>query len=91
MQELRCGSVRHFVLKGGSEFLDVPQHTEGRSIIFLNRKTKQLVEVPRKARVRHSGSSALSPNGCLLAIQNESQLEIYDVCNSAIGMKLRSD
>jgi hypothetical protein len=80
-----------FVLKGGSEFLDIPQHTEGQSIIFLNRKTKQLVEVPRKARVRHSGSSALSPNGCLLAIQNDSEVEIYDVCNSAIGMKLRSD
>ena len=80
-----------FVPKGGSEFLDIPQHAEGRSILFLNRKTKQLVEVPRKGRVRHSGSSALSPNGCLVAIQNDSEVEIYDVCSSAIGIKLRSD
>lgn len=80
-----------FAVKGGSEFLDIPQHAEERSIIFLNRKTKQLVEVPRSARVRHSASAALSPNGCLLAIQNDSELEIYEVCDSAIGMKLRSN
>jgi hypothetical protein len=90
----RCGNCdvavsSTFVLKGGSEFLDIPQHAEGQSIIFLNRKTKQLVEVPRKARVRNSASSALSPNGCLLAIQNDSQLEIYELCGSAIGKKIR--
>jgi hypothetical protein len=78
-----------FVLKGGSDFLDIPQHAEVRSLLFLNRKTKRLLEVPHLSRARYSSSMALSPDGCLLAIQNDSNLEIYDVCNAAIEAELR--
>jgi hypothetical protein len=78
-----------FALKGGSDLLDIPQHSEGRSLLFLNLKTKKLVEVPHPARATHSSSMALSPNGCLLAIEKDSNLEIYEICNSAIATDLQ--
>jgi len=73
-----------FTLSGGSELLDVPQREVKSSRVFFNRRTKQLFELPDKGTVTNPRSSALAPNGCLLAIQEGPRLDEYNICDSPI-------
>jgi hypothetical protein len=87
----RCDLVvsSAYVLRGASALLDIFPKTKARSIILFNRKTRQLLEVPYTNAAKYVSSLALSRNGCLLAVQKDSLLEVYRICNSPIGAKLQ--
>jgi hypothetical protein len=76
-----------YVLKGGSAFLDTFPKAQARNTIILNRVTNKLIELPDRS-AKHHASTALSPNGCFLARQRDSRLELYNLCDSPIGTKL---
>ncbi len=80
-----------YVLSGGSTLLDTFPKAKSKGVVLLDRKTGHQVEWQRKTPVKHPhiGSTALSPEGCTLAIQNDWYLEVYRICGSSIGKKLQ--
>ena len=80
-----------YVLSGGSTLLDTLPKAKSKDVVLLDRKTGHQVEWQRKTPVKHPhvGSTALSPDGCTLAIQNDWYLEVYRICGSSIGKKLQ--
>jgi hypothetical protein len=76
-----------YVLKGGSAFLDTFPRAQARSTVILNRATNEMIELPDTS-AKHHAATALSPNGCFLAHQRDSRVEIYNLCDSPIGTKL---
>jgi hypothetical protein len=80
-----------FTLNGGSERLDIPAKGRERSLVFFNRRTTDLVELPRTGITKALGGIALSPNGCVLVIQNEGRVEFHRLCDSPLREKLHVD
>jgi len=70
-----------YVLAGGSALLDISPKSKGRSVLLFDRRTAQLTELPRAGQVKYFGATALSPDGCLLAIQNDWRVVIYRMCS----------
>ncbi len=81
-----------YVLSGGRSLLDTFPKGKTKGVVLLNRKTGDQVEWQRKTPVKHPhvGSTALSPDGCTLAIQNDWYLEAYRICGSSLGRKLQT-
>jgi hypothetical protein len=74
-----------YVLRGGSSWSDTFPKAKGRSIILFNRRTRQVLELPYTMSTGNlSSSKALSPNGCLLALQSDSRIEVFRTCNLPI-------
>jgi hypothetical protein len=80
-----------YVLVGGSTFRDTFPKAKSKGVVLLNRRTGRQVEWQRKTPIKHprGGSTALSPDGCALAIQNDWYLEVYRICGSSLGKKLQ--
>ena len=77
-----------YVLTGGNAFLDIAKKTKQMKVILFDRNTRKLVEFPYPGVIKNVGSEALSPDGCLLAIQTDSLLRIYNTCDSPLGKAL---
>lgn len=78
-----------YTLTGGSALLDTPPKLKNQSFVLLNRKTHDLVEWRRSIPDRlHFASAALSPDGCFLAIQHNSNVDLYSTCNSPMRTRL---
>jgi hypothetical protein len=77
------------VLRGGAAWLDIFPKAKTHSIILFNRRTRRLLEVPYTNAANYVSSLALSQNGCLLAIQKDSHLDVYQICDSPIGTRLQ--
>jgi hypothetical protein len=73
-----------YTQSSGSAFPDKFPSTKTRSLMLLNRKTLDLRDWRGLDRAKQPpiGSLAFSPDGCALALQRGSQLELYRICNS---------
>jgi hypothetical protein len=80
--------TRTYVLHGGNAWLDTFPKAKAKSILILNRKTGNLVELPQSESGKNASSSALSPDGCFLATQTDARLDVYNLCAGEIGAKL---
>jgi hypothetical protein len=81
-----------YTLTGGSVLLDTFPQAKPHSLILFDRKTQHLVEWQGKVPIKHphGGGTALSPDGCTLALQSEWYVETYSICGSALGARLQT-
>ena len=82
------------IAKGGRSIFDtfyMPFRATEHQVLILDRKTRNLVEVPSAGWVTKEvvePGLALAPDGCTFAHQADWRLEIYRICGTQIGRQL---